>query len=421
MAYNEDYKKLLNLALNSSVNSYFEKLNEFALNGDTNYINNNDIYNMREVLAYWGQVINALIDLANKITEEYNIDNINEQIQQIQKQITEIMDLLSKIDLSKYYTKKEVDNLLEELRKLISNIDLSKYYTKEEIDNKLQEIGAPDLTDFFTKPEVRSILTSVRNLSLSPVYNQIQITENNSHMRMDYAYINFKIRRTDGKRFIKLNPYRVSYLPYLVDKADIAIYGVGKHTVTEKYSVTCAGYVDNLGTLQIAPSFTVDEILVSGIVKLQGYFDAFMLFNPTSKSYITPPTDIEEFTELSVNQIQEKLSIRGETWTEIENTSMRRTYVNTSKTLTIGFYKRIQMGDIDIYDKYDIGFADNSPETIMLAKQILNNTFNMEEVELIMSKRDEENFNWINIPIRDKRVALEQLNTISVSYNRAEA
>lgn len=57
--------------------------------------------------------------------------------------------------LTGYYTKPEVDSLLE-------NIDLTEYYTKTEVDTLIENVEV-DLTDYYTKAEVDNIVQNITN------------------------------------------------------------------------------------------------------------------------------------------------------------------------------------------------------------------------------------------------------------------
>ncbi len=66
----------------------------------------------------------------------------------------------AKVDLSKYYTKEQVDDLIERID--IPEVDLTQYYTKEETETYVQEqiqgieIPKTDLTNYYTKEETET-------------------------------------------------------------------------------------------------------------------------------------------------------------------------------------------------------------------------------------------------------------------------
>lgn len=67
----------------------------------------------------------------------------------------------SDIDLSIFYTKSEIDDIIDNLES--QDIDLSAYYTKSEVDNIIDnlELGEPtDLSNYYTKAEVNALIPS---------------------------------------------------------------------------------------------------------------------------------------------------------------------------------------------------------------------------------------------------------------------
>jgi hypothetical protein len=88
------------------------------------------------------------------------------------------------IELDKYYTKEEVDNLLkeidlsefftkEEVEQMIRDIGLEGYYTKDEVDNLLKDIQI-DPDSFFTKEEIEDML---KDLALEDYYKKTEVDE----------------------------------------------------------------------------------------------------------------------------------------------------------------------------------------------------------------------------------------------------
>ena len=66
----------------------------------------------------------------------------------------------AKVDLSEYYTREQVDDLIDRID--IPEVDLTQYYTKEETENKIEEaiqgieIPKTDLSDYYTKEETEN-------------------------------------------------------------------------------------------------------------------------------------------------------------------------------------------------------------------------------------------------------------------------
>ena len=67
------------------------------------------------------------------------------------------------VDLSEYYTREQVDDLIERID--IPEVDLTQYYTKEETETKIEEaiqsieIPKTDLSDYYTKEETETLVT----------------------------------------------------------------------------------------------------------------------------------------------------------------------------------------------------------------------------------------------------------------------
>lgn len=76
----------------------------------------------------------------------------------------EIKQLLSdsiKNSLKDYYTKEEVKKLME------TGIDLSDYYTKEQIDSIIEQIPKTDLSNYYTKANVDELIKQISSVDFS--------------------------------------------------------------------------------------------------------------------------------------------------------------------------------------------------------------------------------------------------------------
>lgn len=111
----------------------------------------------------------------NYETVIYNFLNSEEIRLYITSQVDKIIGDYIGIDLTDYYTKGEIDDLLKTLE---VDVDLSAYYTKTEIDDLLDNIetGDVNLDDYYTKEESTSIFctNSGLNTKLSSYYKKTE-------------------------------------------------------------------------------------------------------------------------------------------------------------------------------------------------------------------------------------------------------
>lgn len=126
----------------------------------------NDINSIKLDFISAGGDINAikqaLKDYVTKDEYTYEIGKINRDISNLDVNIhtyvdTEISKLnknidskIDNIDLSEYYTKEEVNDLVENVE-----VDLTEYYTKKEVDTALENVEV-DLTEYYTKEQIDS-------------------------------------------------------------------------------------------------------------------------------------------------------------------------------------------------------------------------------------------------------------------------
>ena len=100
------------------------------------------------------EYISAKVDLSEYYTKE-QVDDLIKRID------------IPEVDLTQYYTKEETENKIEEAIQGIEipEVDLTQYYTKEETETKIEEavesidIPETDLSDYYTKEETETLVT----------------------------------------------------------------------------------------------------------------------------------------------------------------------------------------------------------------------------------------------------------------------
>ena len=100
MIYNEDYEKLKNLGTDNYCNSPLAKDGDIAPIGVDNFCNQNDIWNLEEVLCLWTKTINKIIKKINELVNKMNqidadTESLKQQVQNLIKH-NKISFILSK-------------------------------------------------------------------------------------------------------------------------------------------------------------------------------------------------------------------------------------------------------------------------------------------------------------------------------------
>ena len=180
------------LSANSDNTQYTLGISDQIYNGEDLDIKYQSIVFIKDTKQIWthGQLYNSQnIDLSDYLTEEqiraliptklgdlindvgYITEaNIDESIyQEIYNQI------VNTADLENYYTRDEVDNIVENITIDSDNIDLSDYYTKDEVDELIDGIPGSDsdLTDY-VKHEVFDPFKKATETSISTLQEDKQ-------------------------------------------------------------------------------------------------------------------------------------------------------------------------------------------------------------------------------------------------------
>ncbi|MDR2950710.1 MAG: hypothetical protein LBV71_16100 [Prevotella sp.] len=90
------------------------------------------------------------------------------------KLLNQRIDNLPVIDLTPYYTKDEVDDLIDNIE--AGEVDLSDYYTKEQVDEAIDEAvtgGTVDLSNYYTKTDADALLNNKADKSTT--YNKTEV------------------------------------------------------------------------------------------------------------------------------------------------------------------------------------------------------------------------------------------------------
>lgn len=100
--------------------------------------------------------------ITNALNDYYTKNEVNKLIEDIPE-----------TDLSNYYNKSEVDKLIDD----IPETDLSNYYTKGEVDNKIDNIPETDLSEYYTKSETVSEIVNNINVKFAESERQKSETD----------------------------------------------------------------------------------------------------------------------------------------------------------------------------------------------------------------------------------------------------
>lgn len=109
--------------------------------------------------------VGDIIDLTGYYTSR-QVDTLIETINTVEpsKYYTkeEVTALLEEVDLSEYYTTVQVDAIIDSLE----SVDLTGYYTATEVDNLIEAIEGTDLTNYYTIEQVDTLLDSLEQVSV---------------------------------------------------------------------------------------------------------------------------------------------------------------------------------------------------------------------------------------------------------------
>ena len=137
---------------------------------DTNYTKHSD----------WFNVVKRTkpADYVYTETETLNFNTLLERIEGVEEGVGQaVEDYLAehdiKVDLTDYYTKEEVEELIptidglatisyvdEKISSVKVDVDLSDYYTKDQVDDKFSTVEV-DLSDYYTKDQVDDKLANI--------------------------------------------------------------------------------------------------------------------------------------------------------------------------------------------------------------------------------------------------------------------
>ena len=418
MIYNEDYEKLKNLGTDNYCNAPLAKDGDIAPIGTDNFCNQNDIWNLEEVLCLWTKTINKIIKKINELVNKMNqidadTESLKQQVQNLINQVKILIEYIKTMDLTNYYTKSEIDEMIKNLNKLIANIDLSNYYTKSEIDALLEGLVPVDLSNYFTKPEIRAIYSDIENINLSKVYTNVDIISNTTYRKGDTIYYNLKVKKNDSSRFEKFKKYDICYTPIKIKPAVYSITATGKGVAVSDYVVPAVAVLQDTGKIHIATSEACSELIITGSCQLAGNYSDNLLFNTIPVLNIPEPIPEPAFRELFPREIYNKLKAEfGYTDSPEESTSAYTVVYSTDRKLKVNFW---HISD-DLWDKYEIINVVRDTTQMDKIKFILGFTFTYGEIERIVTEIDREDPNQKVLRIRERDVALESDSKISVQY-----
>ena len=392
MIYNKDFEKLKNLGTDNYCNAPLAKDGDIAPIGINNFCNQNDIWNLEEVLCLWTKTINEIIKKVNELINKMNqidadIESLNQQVQNLINQVKILIEYIKTMDLSNYYTKEEVDALLEGLVPV-------------------------DLSNYFTKPEIRAIYSDIENINLSKVYTSVDIISNTTYRKGDTIYYNLKVRKNDSSRFEKFKKYDICYTPIKIKPAVYSITATGKGVAINDYVVPAVAVLQDTGKIHIATSEACDELIITGSCQLAGNYSDDLLFNTIPVLNIPEPIPEPAFRELLPREIYNKLKAEFEYIDKPEESSSAYTVIySPDEKLKVTFFHITSN-----WDRYEITNITRDTTQIDKIKLILGYTFTYDEIERIIAEIDRENPNQKVLRIRERDVALESDSKISVQY-----
>lgn len=416
MIYNEDYEKLKNLGTDNYCNAPLAN-GDIAPIGIDNFCNENDIWNLEEVLCLWTRTINTIIKKVNELINKMNqidadIESLKQQVQNLINQVKILIEYIKTMDLSNYYTKSEIDEMIKNLNKLIANIDLSNYYTKTEIDALLEGLVPVDLSNYFTKSQIRAIYHDTENINLSKVYTSVDIISNTTYRKGDTIYYNLKVRKNDNSRFEKFKKYDICYTPIKIKPAVYSITATGKGVAVSDYVVPAVAVLQDTGKIHIATSEACTELIITGSCQLAGNYSDSLLFNTIPVLNIPEPIPEPAFRELLPREIYNKLKAEFGYIDKPEESSSAYTVIySADERLKVTFFHITSN-----WDRYEITNITRDTTQMDKIKLILGFTFTYNEIERIIVEIDRENPNQKVLRIRERDVALESDSKISVQY-----
>lgn len=392
MIYNKDFEKLKNLGTDNYCNSPLAKDGDIAPIGIDNFCDQNDIWNLEEVLCLWTRTINKIIQKVNELINKMNqIDADTESLKQ------QVQDLINQVKI---------------LIEYIKTMDLSNYYTKIEIDALLEGLVPVDLSNYFTKPEIRAIYRDIENINLNRVYTTVDIVSNTTYRKGDTIYYNLKVRKNDNSRFEKFKKYDICYTPIKIKPAVYSITATGKGVAINDYVVPAVAVLQDTGKIHIATSEACDELIITGSCQLAGNYSDDLLFNTIPVLNIPEPIPEPAFRELLPREIYNKLKAEfGYVDEPSESTSAYTVVYSLDRKLKVNFWHIT-----DLWDKYEIINVTRDTTQMDKIKLILGFTFTYSEIERIISEIDREDPNQKVLRIRERDVALESDSKISVQY-----
>ena len=137
----------------------------------------------------WQEIYSIKGDTPVKGVDYFTEEEINGIINDITDNIVG-----EQVDLGNYYTKTEIDDILDEL---VVEVDLTDYYTKTEADNIIQEA----LGNYYSKTEIDTKLANIEtgDVDLTDYYTKAQTDTKISDGLKGYAtenYVDQKVANT---------------------------------------------------------------------------------------------------------------------------------------------------------------------------------------------------------------------------------
>ena len=287
----------------------------------------------------------------------------------------------------------------------LENIDLENYYTKDEIDRILENLNF--IIDAFTKEETRQFFLDIEKVDIHKYYINQEIEDLGTYRHNNKIFYNFKVSKNDDTKFAKLTKCFVGYTPFNFEN-DIVINGVGRGFAIDDYVYPCAVKVDRNGIISVACIDNAKEIIISGVATLKGTFNDMLLFEPLRIIEIPEPKEPIDFKAFTPDEIRLDL-INNHNYKVIEETSYA--YKITKNNLNITF-TRIS----GAFDKYEIENTLSLVENIDEIKRILGYTFNTENIDYILSRQEPENYNWVSFMVDNKNIGLNTIKDIHIQY-----
>lgn len=215
------------------------------------------------------------IDLTDYFTKEEIKQLLSESIKDSLKDYYtkgEIKELMATgTDLSDYYTKEQIDSIIDKIPKT----DLSNYYTKTDVDKLIKQISSVDFSSYSTTEEMKEAISSAISdykPDMSNYYDKATIDSKFDNIKTpDMSnYLN-KIDTIDAINSAiteKLDSY------YTKDQTDLAIKNVNTNS-SKVFVVT-----DFLNSWKGKATFTkIDKLVVFQVLIYIGQRDTKPIFN----------------------------------------------------------------------------------------------------------------------------------------------